>query len=241
MTTMEQLVTGVAHEINTPLGNNVTSVSHLTELLTEVDSKMEDGSLSKNYFKSFVDDSRSLMKLMSSNLQKISSLIQRFKLVSVNQVDIEKANLNFKEQVEDVIEYYFFQHTKGDSNNITVDVHTNGHVMIHSYPAAWRVILDQLFENSIVHGFTKDQMLKKISIQLNCLDGVWIVSYEDNGQGISDEMAERVFDPFVTSKRGNAENAGLGMYRVYNIVNQVLKGDIKIEKAKGFKAVIRFK
>lgn len=242
MTTMEQLVTGVAHEINTPLGNNVTSVSHLTELLAEVDKKMMDGSLNKSFFNGFIEDSQSLMTLMSSNLNKITSLIQRFKLVSVNHIDIEKAQVVFKEQVEYSVDYFFFQKEGSETNkDINVKVDTHGYVSIHSYPAVWRIILDQLFENSIIHGFQKNQKDKKIKVDLNFENDEWVVSYEDNGKGMSAEMKGRIFDPFVTSKRGNADNAGLGMYRVYNLVSQVLKGKINIEESNGFKVVIRFK
>ena len=39
-------------------------------------------------------------------------------------------------------------------------------------------------------------------------------------------MQERIFEPFVTSKRGSG-GSGLGTHIIYNIVNQLLKGDIQ--------------
>ena len=242
METMEQLVTGVAHEINTPLGNNVTSVSHLTELLLEVDKKMEEGTLNKSFFKGFVQDSQVLMELMSSNLAKMSRLIQRFKLVSVNQVDVEKTKFHFKHHVEYILENYLFQSDLGEQyRQVKVKIFTDGPEYLHSYPAAWSIIFGQLFENSLIHGFESEQKDKLIEIHLFKQDDIWQCIYQDNGQGIAADIKARIFDPFVTSKRGNANNSGLGMYRVYNIVSQVLKGEIKAESDHGFKATIKFK
>jgi PAS domain S-box-containing protein len=242
MTTMEQLVTGVAHEINTPLGNNVVSVSHLSELLANIDGKMNEGDLTKAFFSDFVNDSQSLMAIMSTNLEQITSLVKRFKLISVNQMDIEKVNFNFKQQVENVIDYYYFKHDKNSANkDIRVNVNDNGYSVIDSYPEAWKVILDQLLENSLFHGFIQGQAEKIIGIDLNYKNETWIVSYQDNGKGVSEEILKRIFDPFVTSRRGSQENAGLGMYRVYNIVHQVLKGQVNVEAGQGFKMVIEFK
>jgi PAS domain S-box-containing protein len=242
MTTMEQLVTGVAHEINAPLGNNVTSVSHLSELLAEVDDKMSDGSLTKRFFKDFVNDSQELMIVMSNNLTQISSLIQRFKLVSVNQMEIKKFEFNFFEQVEDFKDFYFFVHDENNgSSSVEVNVNCYGDEIINSYPAAWEIILDQLFENSITHGFHSDQLDKKIDIELKHEDDKWTMSYEDNGRGASAQIMPSIFDPFVTSKRGSLKNAGLGLYRVYNIVAQVLKGKVRAEAISGFKIVIEFR
>lgn len=240
MDTMEQLVTGVAHEINTPLGNNVTSISHISELFEEIEEKMDQGKLSKLFFKEFVTDCQSLMTLMASNLQKISSLIQRFKLVSVTQMDIEKAEINFKQKIEDTIEQFLLNNREvAQGIKFFVDVH--GYDCVDSYPAAWKVILEQLLENTVIHGFDYEANDKKIMIELNYENECWQFSYQDNGNGLSEEIQDRIFDPFVTTKRGSADHAGLGMYRIYNVVKQVLKGGVKILPSDGFKLLIEFK
>ena len=57
-------------------------------------------------------------------------------------------------------------------------------------------------------------------------DETLVIDYRDTGKGIPDEMTERIFDPFVTSKRGSG-GSGLGTHIIYNIVSQLFKGDIK--------------
>ena len=47
-------------------------------------------------------------------------------------------------------------------------------------------------------------------------------------------MKEVIFDPFSTSNRGSSRNSGLGMYRIYNLVHEALKGELEILDWNGF-------
>ncbi len=236
MAVLEQLITGIAHEINTPLGNNITSLSHGMELLTQVETQMQNGSLSKDSFYTFIEDSHDLTEIMSKNLQRISSLVERFKLVSVKNMDVEMVDMDIKQHLKNIINDHFYL-----EKTVQVILEVNGIGMIRSYPAAWHIIVDQLIENSMVHGFVENQPDRKIIITLQQQgENHWQFYYQDNGRGLADNIAKNVFDPFVTSMRGNDENAGLGMYRIYNVVRQVLKGKIQVLEGPGFKIQIRF-
>ena len=65
--------------------------------------------------------------------------------------------------------------------------------------------------------------------------------YTDNGKGIPPEIRKRIFDPFVTTKRGQG-GSGLGMHLVYNLVTQALNGSISItsEEGEGVEFIIVF-
>lgn len=52
-----------------------------------------------------------------------------------------------------------------------------------------------------------------------------VIDYSDNGRGIPPEILPRIFDPFVTSKRGHG-GSGLGTHIIYNLVVQLLRGRI---------------
>ncbi len=236
MAVLEQLITGIAHEINTPLGNNITSLSHSLELLKAVEAQMQGGQLTKKSFDGFIEDSHALSEIMSKNLQRITSLVERFKLVSVKNMDVELADIDIKQHLQNIIDDNFFIEA-----SVQIILEVNGSGVIRSYPVAWHIILDQLLENSMLHGFKGQQTDRKIMITLQQQgDNHWQFYYEDNGRGLDTNIAKNVFDPFVTSMRGNDANAGLGMYRIYNVVRQVLKGKIEVLDGPGFKIQIRF-
>lgn len=231
---MEQLVTGVAHEVNTPLGVNITSVSHIKEILDEVDNEMQQRSLTRDKFQRFIEDSQQLVDIVEHNLQKISNLVRRFKLVSVRQTD--KMLMNLKQHLELSLHSHLFI-----GHDIEVQLHCADNVNIETYPAAWEIIMEQLIENSIVHGFSEQQIHKKITVNVERLSsGLWCFDYQDNGRGIAPDQLKRVFDPFVTTKRGSSEHAGLGLYRIYNLVHRVLAGEVEVNSDRGFHLRITF-
>lgn len=236
MASLEQLVTGIAHEINTPLGTNVTSISYIKDLMGVINEKMIKGVLTKNMFKEFMEDSQKVVEIISNNIQVISNLVKRFKMVSVKQMDIEKAEIPIQRHIQYILDTNFFLDKKVDVNLSVV-----GDLVIKSYPAAWHIIIDQLIENSMVHGFSDQTLKPSIAISLLQQADHWELYYQDNGAGVAKNIADKIFDPFVTTKRGSSENAGLGLYRVYNVVTQVLMGSIELVEGNGFQCKIIFK
>ena len=53
------------------------------------------------------------------------------------------------------------------------------------------------------------------------------ITYQDDGVGMTEEVLAKIYDPFFTTKRGKG-SIGLGMNIVYNLINQKLKGKLKI-------------
>jgi signal transduction histidine kinase len=84
-----------------------------------------------------------------------------------------------------------------------------------------------LIMNSIFHGF--EYMDRgKIDIIIESVDESKVsIEFKDNGKGIPEHLCKRIFDPFVTTKRGRG-GSGLGMHLVYNLVTQALNGSISV-------------
>ncbi|MDQ7067411.1 MAG: ATP-binding protein [Sulfurimonas sp.] len=104
--------------------------------------------------------------------------------------------------------------------------------MIYSYPGAYAQLLNNLIQNAIIHAFEFKKENAIIKIVLSLDENVFMFSFEDNGAGMSEEIKETAFDPFVTTKR-NAGGTGLGLNISYNIVTQKLKGTIELQTQKG--------
>ena len=71
-----------------------------------------------------------------------------------------------------------------------------------------------------------------MEIKVETRDKKMILTYSDNGKGMSQPIMEKAFEPFFTTKRG-AGGSGLGLHMVYNYVTQLLGGTIQLSSESG--------
>ncbi|KKL72529.1 hypothetical protein LCGC14_2083970, partial [marine sediment metagenome] len=99
-------------------------------------------------------------------------------------------------------------------------------------------VLQQLLSNSVIHGF-RDNQNNEIEITVERNESSLLINYYDNGIGVDKSIKKRIFDPFVTTKRGEG-GSGLGMHLVYNLVTQALGGSVYFDdqSSKGTRFII---
>ena len=102
---------------------------------------------------------------------------------------------------------------------------------ITSSPGVFSQILTNLVINSLLHGFD-DSSQGEIVLHVTIENGILQLHYSDNGKGMTSDVRAHIFEPFYTTKRDQG-GSGLGLYIVYNLVTQRLKGAITCESAPG--------
>ncbi|MCW8834426.1 MAG: ATP-binding protein [Colwellia sp.] len=221
MASLGQLVAGVAHEVNTPLGICVTSITALKEKVDSLKHAVDSQELTK----SFLTDTLNLLgeyeQIIERSLNKSVELIRSFKSVAVEQHTDPEMNINLRQHVYDVVNTVktMFKHKK---YHIEIDIDEDFSLV--TYPSAWNQILTNFLMNSHIHGF-EDRRHGDISIVFTHSKGYLTLLYCDNGKGIEEEFKKRIFDPFVTTKRGQG-GSGLGLNIVFNLVSAKLSGTI---------------
>ena len=222
MASLGQLVAGVAHEVNTPLGICVTSITALKEKVDKLNHAAKNGALTKSFLLETLNLLGEYQQIIERSLNKSVDLIRSFKSVAVEQHTDPEMNINLSEHLHDVVKTVktMFKHKKYHIN-ISGDEEFN----LVTFPSAWNQIITNFLMNSHIHGF-EDRKEGEISIELSHSDDYLTLVYKDNGKGISDEVKNRIFDPFVTTKRGQG-GSGLGLNIVFNLVNAKLGGTIK--------------
>ncbi|KZN32382.1 sensor histidine kinase [Pseudoalteromonas luteoviolacea] len=221
MASLGNVVAGIAHEINTPLGISITAISYNEESLKQISTKLENQTLKQSELEQSINEQREGYQLMNRNLDRARELISNFKQVAVDHSSEVQRDINVKEYVEDVFSS-LAPLAKG--KNITLRINGDESIDVNTYPGAIYQILTNLYNNSMIHGFEhKEKGTVQVSLQL--LEGAWTLIYKDDGIGMSDSSLTTLFDPFVTTKRSQG-GCGLGMHIVYNLVTQLLKGEI---------------
>ncbi|MFD2446626.1 sensor histidine kinase [Bacillus sp. CGMCC 1.16607] len=225
MAALGQLVAGVAHEINTPIGLGVTASSFLQQKTDEFENVYQNNQMKRSHLDNYLQDVKESIKIINSNLQKGADLIKSFKQVAVDQSSQAFREFNLYEYVEEVITSLKPSIRK---YNPQIIINCNKDLQINSQPGAISQIFTNLIMNSLIHGFEKLEREKVITISIEKKDNSMIMTYRDNGHGIALENLQKIFDPFFTTKRTTG-GSGLGLHIIYNIVTQTLKGTITCE------------
>jgi len=235
MASLGQLVAGIAHEINTPLGVCVTGISNLYEEHTVFKKAAVNGLVTEKQFNNFIEDVGETCSIIKSNVERASRLISSFKQVAVDQSSETIRLINIKNYINETIQSLnpLIKKTK---HSITVT--SPDCLEIETQPGALSQLITNLITNSIIHGFEKINH-GEIKIIVTEQDSKLEITYKDNGKGMDEEQSSKFFDPFFTTKRGSG-GSGLGGHIIFNIVATSLKGSIKLETAigKGCKFII---
>lgn len=221
MAALGGLVAGVAHEINTPIGIAVTGASHLEHMANQLKKGVAQGTFSRSKFNQNCDDLIHSSDLILRNLERASELIKNFKMIAVDQSNDEKRNIVLKQYLYDIVNAMT---PKTNKNNVQIEVAGDARFTINTYPGTIAQLITNLIDNALEHAFINEQhgnILIKFALENERVEMV----FEDDGEGISPDLATKIFEPFYTTKRG-AGGSGLGLSIVYNLVTQRLNGNI---------------
>jgi signal transduction histidine kinase len=168
------------------------------------------------------------------NIRVASELIHSFKQVAVDQSSERKRHFNLKTTIEEVLAT-LSPTLKKTPHKIHLEIEAN--IMVHSYPGPLGQVITNLVNNSLIHGFEKDQP-GNIHLQAYYQNHSVHLTYTDDGKGIPETVQNRVFEPFFTTRMGQG-GSGLGMHIVHNIVTGILRGKLKLISAPGQGVEIR--
>jgi len=237
MASLGDLVAGITHEVNTPIGLGVTATTHLGVLTKEINTLFQSENISKEELDEYLQESLELTSSIHTNLSKAANLMRSFKQVAVDQSSEEKRAFNVKGYLEEI--FRNLKH-KTKRKNFKFIVECDDKIELRSYPGPFSQVITNLIMNSMIHGF-KDIENGIITISTKEEDNRLILCYKDNGKGIKKEHIEKIYDPFFTTNRDKG-GSGLGLNIIYNIVVIKLNGTIHCSSSEGegvlFKIVI---
>ncbi len=228
MAALGNLVAGVAHEINTPLGISVTAASHLEQRIRTARDTYRAGRLSKSEFEEFLATVDESATLVLANLNRAAVLVQSFKQVSVDQSAEQRCTFRLGAYLGEVL---VSLRAELKRKRVDVAVSCPEDLTLDGYPGAISQIMTNLVMNSLIHGF-EERECGGIRIEVVASERIVRLRYADDGCGMSRDQVLRIFDPFFTTKRGRG-GSGLGMNIVFNLVTQMLGGTIVCQSTSG--------
>jgi len=229
MASLGQLVAGVAHEINTPVGIGLTAATHIAEETDRIHGLFAGNTLRKTDLAAYLGRVNEGTRLLVANINRAAELVQSFKQVAVDQSSGDRRTFDLGSYINEIL---FSLRPRLKRTQVAVSVDCPADIVMDSYPGALSQVLSNLTINAVIHGFGEGGQ-GAITIQVTRIrpDQVEIL-FEDTGKGIPADILPRIFDPFFTTKRGEG-GSGLGLHIVFNTMTQVLGGRIAVESREG--------
>lgn len=215
-----ELVAGVAHEVNTPLGVAITAESMLSDGLSDFKKKLSKGGITRRDMDDFLELQNESLPIIERNLNRAKILIENFKQTATDQHSQDVGEISLTDYYQKIIST-LTPLLKKKKAKVTFTGCQNDR--IRTYPGCHAQLLTNLINNSIEHGFEQGKK-NRITITLQRdKSGLFTVDFRDNGVGIPENILDKVLTPFFSTAKGKG-NSGLGLSICHNLVAGKLNG-----------------
>jgi two-component system NtrC family sensor kinase len=221
MASLGQMVAGMTHEINTPIGVAFTTATYQHEQTTRVRRRFSEGKITKKDLETYLDDIEESVQLLRMNLNRAVDLMKSFKEVSADQTSGENRIFDLTAYAQSVA-----TSLRHEIKLKKVNVNIEGEQLhIESSPGFFSQIFTNLIINSCRHGFSDASSNNQVTITISHEAPNILVIYEDNGNGIPDANLDSIFEPFFTTKKSQG-GTGLGMHILKTLIEERLQGSV---------------
>ena len=218
------LMAGVAHELNTPIGNSLLIAGAMQQKADELEARLNGPGLRRLDLTNFIADARQASELVMRGLTSAADLVNSFKQVALDRTTEQRRVFDLRQVAHEIIA------------TMRNRIHATGHVIeydiapsliMHSYPGPLGQVITNLINNALLHAFDDVHEGKMRLSASRFVDKRVHIMFGDNGRGIAPDNIKRIFDPFFTTKMGHG-GSGLGLSISYNIITALLGGQISV-------------
>jgi C4-dicarboxylate-specific signal transduction histidine kinase len=235
MAAFGELTTGIAHEIQNPLN----FVTNFAEVNTELNAEGQEAIRSENW-----EEAEEILKILADNNNKIILHGKRAESIVKGMLEHSRVSVGNKESIDinmltDEYLHVSYQGFKAKDKNFKARLETDydmGIGNIEVVPQDLGRVLLNVFNNAFYTVNKKKRMLDgnfepAVSVCTSKRQGQIEIHIKDNGEGISEEIRDKVFQPFFTTKPAG-QGIGLGLSLAYDII-RAEGGDIRLKTKEG--------
>jgi signal transduction histidine kinase len=222
LASLGSMVAGLAHELNTPIGNAMTCASVLSR---EVRAMRATGTVDPW---TVIHKLERTSELLERSLGRAVELISSFKQVSVDQASAQRRRFELHDAVRalhDTVSPVLRR------SPIRLRIAVPAGIALDSYPGPLEQALYNLVNNAFVHAF-EGRTAGAVEIAAETAGDQVRITVEDDGVGIPPDAQPFIFDPFYTTRMGSG-GSGLGLHMVYTTVTTLLGGRVEVDSAPG--------
>ena len=220
LSSLGMMVAGLAHEMHTPLGGVRMAMSSCKVWLDKEIGRSPSDGLDK------INDS---LLIADKNLTRALDIVSSFKRIVSDRTAHDAQLFFFHTVLNDIVLTY--KSTFKSRVGISLVIKCPDDIEMIGYPGVMSQIIQNLFDNAFEYAFQRSAK-GQISITASKEKESLIFSFEDSGNGISPDVLDSVFEPFITTGRQN-NHTGLGLHLVNQWVYQLMRGHIEVASEVG--------
>jgi signal transduction histidine kinase len=230
---LAQMVAGVAHELNTPLGiaNTAADVIENRCRGEELSERLRADAATR----AILDDLVEASGLVRRSVLRAHTLVQTFKQMSVHQLPDRQEPIDVGELVAEVVDLFKLNARRVKVMVRVEDRRTDRQNACTGSPSSLTQVLLNLLSNVERYAYPEGgggvAEISMATAEVGGSAGV-ALTVRDFGRGIPPDQQSQVFEPFFTTGRGRG-GTGLGLAIVYNLVTSALGGRVWIDSEPG--------
>lgn len=214
MVAVGRLASGIAHEINNPLGGITLCFKNLIGENTDNRTREK------------------LIEAINDGLQKIKNIVEQ--LLDFSRMSVtENTPVDINSMINRQLVFFNYTASKKDIRIVNDYADDIPPLLIDENK------MSQVFMNIIINAVQSMEKGGDLTIRTGIDNGFCVISFEDTGKGIPPEVMAYVFEPFFTTK-GVGEGTGLGLSVSKGIVEQH-GGIIDVDSKVGVGTTFRIK
>ncbi len=202
---MGEMIGNIAHQWRQPL--NALSI-----LISNIQFAQQFNELDEEYMGKSVDTANRLIQKMSTTISDFSNFFSP---------DKEKTSFSALEQIGHAVALLEAAFT---NHNITITTEADNDCLLYGFPNEYSQVLLNLMNNARDAIVQSGSLPGQITISLKGKrDGMGVLTILDNGGGIPDEVIEKIFEPYFSTKK---MGTGIGLYMSKTIIERNMNGTL---------------
>jgi len=238
LASLSTLVVGMAHEVNTPLGVIVSSISGATEVLHALSEAAKSGKVTRSMLEANVAHAMEFAALAMRNADRVAQLVHSFKSIVASGDDEPPQEIDLARYLPQM-SALLRQELAESGHTLRVEVAPG--LKVRVVVGALTEVLTRILHNARDHAFAPGASGEVLIQAVRDAQDQVVLTVRDNGRGIPAKDLPRVFDPFFTTRAGKGGHAGLGLNVAFNHATERLGGTLRVDSnAQGTTVTLRF-
>ncbi|MFN3304844.1 MAG: ATP-binding protein [Roseateles sp.] len=231
-----RLLAGIAHEMNTPLGNALLSASSLRAGSAALAERMaSDAPLKRQALVDWVAQTQDGAALVEQSVERALRLVNRFKQLTEGHERAERIRFDLRGAVQQA---WARVQARVGAPGVVLDCAVPEGLLLDGYAEVLQQVLEQLLENACLHAFRgRDGGRLRVDARFGDADRL-VLTVRDDGQGMPAADVARAFEPFFTTAFGQG-GSGLGLFVAHSFVTGLLGGSLQLDSQPGQGTTVR--